>query len=92
VSTGNSPLRVLKMQADGMAKLLKAISRGERVMDDRGGKIAASRASGMFRFGIAMDDKLVMVEITWKTIEATSEVALAEYILKQTKNARDTHH
>jgi hypothetical protein len=92
VTTGYSPLSLLKRQADRMAKMLKALSRGEVVTEDRGGRIAASRATGAFRFGIVMDDKVIPVDIAWKKIEETSEVALAAWILKQMRSFKDTHH
>jgi hypothetical protein len=92
VTTGNSPLSRLKRQADEIAKNLKAIERGESLPSDPLGRIAASRVRGVFKFGMVMDDKTIIVEIPWRTIERTSEVALAEFILKQTKNVRDSHH
>jgi len=88
MTTPQSPLRVLKAQADMIAKTIKAIERGEPV-NDPGGKIAASRATGVFKPGIVMDDKVITIEITWAQISETSEVALAEYILKLMKGARE---
>lgn len=90
MSTGNSPLRVLKMQADKMAKNIKAIERGEVVVKDPDG--TNMLANDTVKFGIVMDDRVITMEISWKKIRETSEVSLAAYILKLTKNVRDTHH
>lgn len=92
MTTKNSPLRVLKAQADSIAKTVKAVERGENPIEDRGGKIAASRARGNFKFGVVMDDKVVTIDMTWATVAATSEVGLAEYILKQMRETRDAVH
>lgn len=92
MTTSHSPLRVLKEQADKIAAMVKAIDRGEPVAGDPQGKVAASRAKGVFTFGVVMDDKFLKIEMTWATIRATSEVALSEWILKQMRDSRDTQH
>jgi hypothetical protein len=89
MTTSQSPLRVLKAQADKIAQTMKAIERGEQVTNDPAGKIAASKARGVFKPGIVMDDKIITIEITWDRVKETSEVALAEYILRQMRGARD---
>jgi hypothetical protein len=38
---------------------------------------------------VVMDDKTVTVDMPWATLRGTSEVGLAEYILKQMRGARD---
>lgn len=40
--------------------------------------------------GVVMDEKLIKIEMPWATIRSTSEVGLAEYILKQMRGTRDT--
>jgi hypothetical protein len=76
-------------QADKIAQTLKAVEHGENPVSDSGGKIAASMVRGSFKTGIVMDDKLITLEMPWKMIRDTSEVALAEYILKQMRNQRE---
>jgi hypothetical protein len=39
-----------------------------------------------------MDDKVLSIEMSWATIRATSEVGIAEFILKHMRNARDAVH
>lgn len=78
--TSQSPRSAIKAQSDMIAKLLKAVERGERPIEDIGGKIAASLASGKVKAGIVMDDKLVTLEMPWIMIKATSEVGLSEMI------------
>lgn len=90
MTTSQSPLRVLKAQADKIAKTVKAIERGEKVEGDPLGKIEASKARGIFKMGVVMDDKVITIQIAWATISAYSEVGLAEYILKLMRGSRET--
>lgn len=92
MTTSHSPLRVLKHQADTVAKTLKAIDRGETVATDSGGKIAASREKGEVTFGVVMDDKVLKVTMQWSTIRAASEAAISEFILDYMRGARETAH
>ena len=92
MTTAQSPLRILKAQADNIAKIVKAVDRGENPMEDRGGKIAAARTRDSVKFGVVMDDKVLTIDMTWATIRETSEVGIAEYILKQMREARDVTH
>lgn len=90
MTTSHSPLRVLKAQADNIAKMIKAVERGESPVEDRGGKIAVARQRDAFKVGIAMDDKIITIDLAWATIRANSEVGLAEYILKLMRGSRET--
>jgi hypothetical protein len=92
MTTSHSPLKVLKAQADKIAKVIKAVERGENPIEDVGGKIAASREKGSFKTGIVMDDKVITIEMTWAKIRETSEVALAEMVLRDMRGRRDTAH
>jgi len=92
MTTSRSPLRVLKAQADHIAKLVKAISRGESPVEDRGGKLAAARNRDSVKLGVVMDDKVLTIDIRWATIRETSEVGIAEFILKYMRGARDAAH
>lgn len=92
MTTSQSPLRVLKAQADKIAKTIKAVERGESPVEDRGGKIAAARNKETFKVGVVMDDKVVIIDMAWTTIRANSEVGLAAYILKLMRGARESVH
>lgn len=92
MTTSRSPLRVLKAQADTIAKTIKAVERGENPVEDRGGKIAAARNKPGFKVGVVMDDKVLIVDMSWTTISETSEVGLAEFILKHMRDSRETAH
>ena len=81
MTTKNSPVSALKAQASAIAAMLKAAERGEKLPVRYAESIAAARARGSFKVAIAMDDKIVTVEIPWATIRETEELALAEYIL-----------
>jgi hypothetical protein len=90
MTTARSPLRILKAQADKIAATLKAAERGEKIDVRFAEKIEAARGKDAFTVGIMMDDKLIKIEMPWATIRSTSEVGLAEYILRQMRGARDT--
>ena len=92
MTTKHSPLRVLKVQADKIAQTLKAAERGEKIDVRFAEKIAAAREQDSFKVGIVMDDKVITIEMPWETIRATSEVGLAEYILGQMREARESAH
>lgn len=92
VTTSQSPLRVLKAQADNIAKIIKAVERGENPVEDRGGKIAAARNRDTFKVAVAMDDKIITIDMAWATIRANSEIGLAEYILKLMRGSREATH
>lgn len=92
MTTSRSPLSKLKAQADRTAQLLKAFDRGEQIPHQFGEKLRAARGKPSVKFAIAMDDKLISIEMTWATIRATSEVGLAEYMLKQMRGDRATTH
>lgn len=89
MTTAHSPLRELRGQADAMARLLKAIDRGEDVgVNDPAGKIAASRAAGRVKFGIVMDDKLLSIEMDWSTVRSASEAGISALILRHMREQR----
>lgn len=90
MTTARSPLSRLKKQADRIAMALKAAERGETIANDPGGKIAAARAGDSIKFVVAMDDKLLSIEMTWATIRATSEAGLSEYIVGHMRESRET--
>jgi len=89
MTTAQSPRSRLKAQAERMAMILKAAERGEAIAGDVGGKIAAARSQPSVKFAVAMDDKILTVEMTWQTIGATSEAGIAEYLLNQMRESRD---
>lgn len=89
MTTSHSPLSALKAQADKIAEMLKAAERGEKIDVRFAEKIEAARNKEAFRIGIVMDDKVITIDMPWATINGTSEVGLAEYILKQMRGARD---
>jgi hypothetical protein len=88
MTTAQSPLRVLKAQADKIARIVKAIERGETPTEDVSGRLAAARKRDSVSFAVAMDDKTLKIEMTWAKIRETSEVAIAELILRQMRESR----
>lgn len=81
MTTKHSPVSALKAQASAIAATLKAAERGDKLPVRYAESIEAARARGSFKVAIAMDDKIVTVEIPWATIRETEEAALVEYIL-----------
>jgi hypothetical protein len=90
MTTKNSPLRVLKAQADKIAASIAAAERGETIDAKFAERIKAARAKESVTFGIVMDDKVITIELPWATIRSTGEVGLSEYIMRQMREARDT--
>lgn len=82
MSTSQSPLRVLKAQADIIAKKLKAAERGEKIDTQFAKSIEMARKRDEFKCGIIMDDKVIVITIPWSIIRESGEVALAAWILK----------
>jgi hypothetical protein len=89
MTTKHSSLSALKAQADKIAAMLKAFDRGEKVDVRFAEKIEAARGKESIKFGIVMDDKVVMVDMPWSTIRETSEAGMSEYIVGQMREARD---
>jgi len=77
MTTKNSPLRMLKAQADQIAGKLKAIERD------------APAEKSSIKVGIVMDDKTITIEMSLATIRSTSTAGIAEYILNQMREAHD---
>lgn len=90
MTTKNSPLRALKQQADMIAAMLKKAERGEKIVNDPVGKVAASRTKPSVTFAVAMDDKILQITMAWDKIRETSEHGISEYILKQMRESRET--
>jgi hypothetical protein len=91
MTTKNSPLSVLKRQAQQFAAMMKAFERGEKIDVRFIEKLEAARANkSSVKVGIVMDDKIVTIDIAWETIAKTSEVALAEYVLDLMRETRAT--
>ena len=89
MTTKHSPLRILKAQAEKIAAMLKAAERGEKIDVRFAEKIAAARDKNSFKIGIVMDDKIITIGMPWETIRGTSEIGLAEYIIKQMRESDD---
>lgn len=82
MTTKDSPLYQLKLQAGRIAKQLIAMANGANPSNDPLGKIAAARARGVFDVGIMMDDKLLKILIPLDVIKASTEATLAEWIVQ----------
>lgn len=88
MTTSQSPLRVLKAQADYIAKSIKMAERGESVSADIAARIAEARSRQVLVVGVAMDDKIIKLTLPWAELCAASEVALAALILKRMREER----
>lgn len=92
MTTKDSPLSAIKVQADKIAVILKAAERGEKFDMRFAQKIADARARGTFKFAIVMDDKVVSVEMPWSIIRDTDEAGISEYIVNQMRETNDAIH
>lgn len=92
MTTSLSPLRVLKRQADEIARIIKASERDEYGDAAWRRKVKLARAKPTLSVGVVMDDKNITVELPWSTIRESSEVGLAEYVLKLMRGTREAVH
>lgn len=83
MTTKNSPLRLLRAQAEQIAKALK---------DPATPGMSAARLKSVFKTALVMDDKVITIEMSWGLVDQTTEPALAEYILKLMREANDAAH
>lgn len=72
-----------------MARILKDVAAGKSVVEDKGGKLAASLASGRVKAAVVMDDKVIAIEMEWAIVRATSQLALAELLFKNMRGATE---
>lgn len=72
MTTKDSPLEELRAQALDCAKVLKQHSRVIGISEDQ-----------PFEFAIAMDDKTIILKMTWKNIRAVTEADLMQYFVEQ---------
>jgi hypothetical protein len=83
MSTSKSPLSKLKKEASAIAVKLKAMERGEEP------EMVAAREKPFVKFGLVMDDKVLMIELPWSMIELHGEVSLAEFLVKHMRGQRN---
>jgi hypothetical protein len=76
MTTSNSPIHELRVQAERIANRLKALERGENIPG-----LMPLRKLEKIKIGLVQDDKITQVEFTWERIKETDEEALIEYIL-----------
>lgn len=88
MTTKHSPLRVLRAQADRIADLICTTERGEPVNVQFAEKLAAARDKESVKVAIAMDDKIISLDLHWSVIRSTGRVGLAQYILDQMRETR----
>lgn len=89
MTTSQSPIKVLRAQAAGISRALKAVECGE-TSDPAYAKLASARQKPMVRFAVAMDDKTLTIEFTWESVRDTSEPALTEWILAHMRGEKPT--
>lgn len=92
MTTSHSPLSRLRAQADSIARQLKAAERGDKIAEDKDGKLAASLATGAVKFAVVMDDKVLSISMAWASIRDSTEAGLSEYIMRYMRDAREASH
>lgn len=89
MTTARSPGRVLRAQAEKIAAQIKAMENGEPPpVPDPAGKIAASHGTGLFSFGVIMDDKTLKFAMPWTAIRSMSVEMLAKTIFRAMREER----
>jgi hypothetical protein len=89
MTTKHSPPHLLKAQANMIAATIRAAERGEKVDARFAAKLEAARIRETFSVGVLMDDKVVVLKLSWEKIRTTDEAALAEYIFKLMQETKD---
>jgi hypothetical protein len=79
----------LRQEAHKIASKLKAAANGEKIASDPLGKIEASKARGYLDFAIAMDDKILKIQIPWTTINDLALPLLCDFIYDQMSEAKN---
>lgn len=90
MTTKNSPIKRLKAQADKIAEVLCAAERGDAVDVSFKQKLEAARDKDTVSVGIAMDDKIIKIDLPWSVIKTSGRAGLATYILDQMQEKRRT--
>ena len=90
MTTKESPLRVLKSQAERIAKSLAAFERGEAIDVRFAERLKAARDKEIVKIGIVMDDKIITLDMPWTVIKSSGEVAMTEYLLNMMRESRNT--
>lgn len=78
MTTSMSPDWKIRKQSDAIASRLKAASRGDIEM--------SSENPDKIKLGIAMDDKIIIIEITWALIRDTLESDLSTLVFNLMKH------
>jgi len=84
----NSSLSALKFQADNIARIIKATERGEIPDIKFAEKLKVARKEPTVKIGVVMDDKTLIIEVSWTIIHDYGEVALAAFILREMRETR----
>ena len=85
VTTARSSTNELRRQANEIARTLKRAERGEVIM----GKDEEARSRPSVIFAVAMDDKILKIEMTWDSIRGTTEHGISEYIFDLMRESRE---
>ena len=90
MTTKHSPERVIRAQASGIAAIIKAAERGDKIDVKFAKAIEEARTKETFKVGVVMDDKVIKVDLPWATIRETSEKGLTEFIVGLMLETRNT--
>lgn len=88
MTTRQSSIKRLKAQADSMARILVAAERGEKIDTPFAEKIIAARQGPSVIFAVAMDDKIIKLELAWDMIRDSGRAGVADYILDLMREKR----
>jgi len=93
MTTAQSSPVILRAQADRMAEVLKAAERREVIRRlPYIQRLVDARDKPTVTFAVAMDDKILKIEMAWETIRDTTKEGLAEFILGKMREDRHAGH
>lgn len=88
MTTKDSPIGVLREQAEKVARVLKAAERGSISKSDPAHKLVDALSKGQATLVVAMDDKFIKITVSREVVSASTEAEITEYILAQMREEK----
>jgi hypothetical protein len=88
MTTRDSPTERLRAQAERMVRVLKRVERGEQVAGDNGISMAKARKLSTIKMGIAMDDGVRSLILSWTDIRDMHREQLVEFIVTKMRDQK----
>lgn len=90
MTTAHSPDHIIRAQAKKIVRHLKAAEKNDWTgVSVKDSQLNTARQMPGIKVGVAMDDKIVRLELSWVIIRDTEDDALVEYIVKLMREKKD---